>query len=78
MSESKCCEHCDDGNGDSIFPYFGVAPHSNTFNSQTLPESEFPENFKIDGEWTETLCNGVYTHCLNCGAGETVKIVEDA
>ncbi|EOF7723909.1 hypothetical protein ACK2LO_002516 [Acinetobacter baumannii] len=62
MSESKCCEYCDDGNGSSVFPYYGVAPHTGTFNSKTLPETEFPSNFEIDGEWSESACNGVYTH----------------
>ncbi|MBJ9425154.1 hypothetical protein [Acinetobacter seifertii] len=77
MSESKCCEYCDDGNGSSVFPYYGVAPHTGTFNSKTLPETEFPSNFDIDGEWSESACNGVYTHCLNCGAGKDIKITED-
>ena len=68
------CKYCDDGEGKTRFPYYGVAPHNCFYKigkkigqSEILPESEFPENFEIDGEWSEHSCCGVYTHCLECG-----------
>lgn len=68
------CKYCDDGEGKTRFPYYGVAPHTCFYKigkkvgqSETLPESKFPKNFEIDGEWSEHSCCGVYTHCLECG-----------
>lgn len=79
---AKYCEQCHDGEGHSIYPYYGVAPHNCGWRlghpeigtSQQLPEFMWPENFKPDtaadvsaGEYPGS---GTYTHCLNCGAGE--------
>lgn len=67
MSElkKKYCDHCFDGNDDTVFPYYGLPPH--THQKGVLGGAEFtgelPENFQQD----ETSM-GVYTHCLNCGA----------
>lgn len=57
---SKCCIHCDDGDGECVYPYFGLAPHS---HSPDQPKPECPSNYRdTDGG------QGVYTHCLVCGA----------
>ena len=77
MSEKKCCQYCDDGNGDSIYPYYGVAPHNcNGWDSigtaTELPRSDWPSNFRPDPEATKGTGQypgaGVYTHCMECGA----------
>ena len=71
------CDHCDDGDGVCIFPYYGVAPHicfyklgRNIGQSIFLPEVIWPNNFRPDRVADERSNCGVYTHCLNCGAGE--------
>lgn len=76
----RYCEFCDDRSGGCIFPYYGVAPHRCGYHdgiaiggSVELPESEWPENFKLDpecGPLTESKYPraGIYTHCLHCGA----------
>ncbi|MNZ92317.1 hypothetical protein D3C78_1113380 [compost metagenome] len=57
---SKCCAHCNDGDGECVFPYFGLAPHSHLLDQ---PKPEYPINYcDTDGG------QGVYTHCLVCGA----------
>lgn len=57
---STCCIHCNDGDGECVFPYFGLAPHS---HSPDQPKPEYPSNYcDTDGG------QGVYTHCLVCGA----------
>lgn len=57
---SKCCAHCNDGDGECVFPYFGLAPHSHSIDQ---PKPEYPSNYSdTDGG------QGVYTHCLVCGA----------
>lgn len=78
----KCCEKCDDGEGNSVYPYYGVAPHICGFkmglpvigSSTQLPEAQWPENFVPDpdciskeGEYPGC---GTYTHCVDCGAGK--------
>lgn len=68
------CRFCDDGTGNSTFPYYGVAPHTHWFDkgeggvvlaSRPIikPESEWPSNFVVDPE--NPRC-GTYTHCLHC------------
>ncbi len=57
---STCCIHCNDGDGECAFPYFGLAPHSHSLDQ---PKPEYPINYcDTDGG------QGVYTHCLVCGA----------
>lgn len=77
----NCCEQCDDGDGNCVYPYYGAAPHKcfwkigdgkTLITSQELPQSEWPENFKPEtepnpGGYPGT---GIYTHCLNCGRGK--------
>lgn len=71
----KPCEECDDGDGNCIFPYYGVGPHRHvglTDNAASVigstvlePKENWPENYKEDEECPGL---GAYTHCLNCGA----------
>lgn len=64
--EVKYCDQCHDGDGGCVFPYYGLAPHIHTKpigGTEFLPEP-YPENFSPDGDGT-----GVWTHCLDCGAG---------
>lgn len=76
------CDHCTTDDGTCVFPYYGVAPHrcfwtipgATVGESRELPESEWPENFRLDpetGPATGAPRGGVYTHCLECGAGES-------
>lgn len=59
MTENSC-KYCDDGNGGSIYPYYGLAPHVHTKPiGGTEFTGEYPENFCPDGDGM-----GVYTHCL--------------
>jgi len=61
------CEHCDDGDGHSVFPYYGVAPHANLPGGGTrlLFAEDWPDNFDEDPECPGC---GTYTHCPVCGA----------
>lgn len=69
------CEHCTDGSGGTVYPYYGVAPHvcfykipgATIGQSRLLPQSEWPANYAPDED--EPGC-GTYTHCLECGAGD--------
>ena len=64
----KICDYCDDGNGECVYPYYGLAPY--THQQGVLGSTEFigeiPDNFSPDGDGL-----GVYTHCLNCGGDGT-------
>lgn len=70
---AKCCEHCDDGDGICVFPYYGVAPHTHDFagnwigSTRVLPKGEWGDNFREDPD-----CEGcgVYMRCPHCGRGE--------
>ena len=48
----KYCDHCWDGNDDSVFPYYGRAPHIDykhnglIVSTVYLEKSELPENLK--------------------------------
>ena len=64
------CDHCHDGEGNSIYPYYGLAPHSHIGESligSTIFTGELPNNFEPEDNDCKT--HGVYTHCLECGAG---------
>lgn len=66
------CDYCEDGDGQSVFPYYGVAPHTHdTANgmigsTRLLPKDQWPANFREDPD--APGC-GTYTHCPRCGAG---------
>ena len=72
------CEHCDDGIGECIYPYYGMAPHKHNGGSMIgstiiIPPDQWPVNFKPDldeGEDISKATTGVYTHCLECGGGK--------
>lgn len=77
------CPACDDGEGNCAFPHYGTAPHRCGYldgkpfvgSSVELPESEWPANFQLDpdsGPPTGYPRAGIWTHCLQCGAGEKV------
>lgn len=67
---SDYCEYCHDGDGHSVFPYYGLAPHTQDRrgqNSVTLPSFMWPDNFVED---KDARGHGVYVYCLKCGAGK--------
>ena len=72
------CEHCDDGDGHCVFPYYGTAPHTHALPTPThptdwigstrlLPREQWGDNF---GEDPECPGQGVYMRCEKCGDGE--------
>jgi hypothetical protein len=81
MEKLTTCEFCDDGTGQSVYPYAGVAPHTCGLHqgmplpgsSVTLPRDQWPANFKEDASEPSTPGQypgqRIYTHCLQCGAG---------
>ena len=68
-----CCDYCDDGDGHSIFPYYGTAPHIHAggdgwiSSTQLLPRAMWGSNFREDPECEG---HGVYMRCQKCGRGE--------
>jgi hypothetical protein len=80
MTRQKACEYCDDGDGFSAYPYYGVAPHICFYKlgrpiggSELLPRDQWGNNFREDPECPG---NGVYLRCPHCGAGEQAPLVE--
>ena len=76
-----CCEHCDNGDGECAYPYYGVAPHSHNTkktNGSFIGSTEiklkscWPENFQEDPE-CEGL--GTYTHCLHCNRPNSYELL---
>ncbi len=75
------CELCHDGDGHSVFPHYGVGPHICGWrtgkpaigHSVGAPKAQWPENFIPDAEYGDQDDGrpplGVWTHCLECGAG---------
>lgn len=71
------CE-CKDEDGISIYPYYGVAPHTHKkgpmVGSTVIEDHEtWPSNFEPDiddGEDIAKATTGTYTHCLICGSGD--------
>ena len=71
-----CCDHCNNGDGDSVYPYYGLAPHKHdmTITGSVIgstvvdKESNWPDNFSED---PEVKGCGTYTHCLICSSGAT-------
>ncbi|RKG33424.1 hypothetical protein D7V21_09645 [Acinetobacter guerrae] len=76
----KYCDHCWNGDDDSVFPYYGLAPHVHykrnglIVNTVFLDASEYPANFEPDEESGNE--QGMYTHCLECGAGKNSTLIE--
>lgn len=69
------CDYCHDGEGGSVFPDYGLAPHVHDLSNDTfigstrfLDASEWPENFEPDPE-TNNRC-GTYLYCPHCKAGK--------
>lgn len=69
----NCCDHCDDGDGHSVFPYYGVAPHTHDTSrgwigsTRLKPREDWGCNFREDPECPG---QGVYMRCPACGRGE--------
>ena len=80
-AEARCCQHCDDGDGNCVFPYYGVAPHIHADtgreshldplaligSTRTLPRDQWGPNFRED---PDSPGEGVYMRCPACGRGE--------
>lgn len=63
------CKKCHDGDGNTVYPYYGLAPHKHVGKSiigSTKFTGELPKNFSPENK---EKTHGVYTHCLDCGAG---------
>ena len=60
--KTQYCEHCFNGDDDTVFPYYGLAPHKSALDAEA-EKAPLPENFTPDEDGI-----GVYTHCLVCGA----------
>jgi len=72
------CEMCDDGDGNSAYPYYGVAPHTHNWPevaqgkmmvTKLEPKETWPANFSEDPE--APGC-GVYMWCPHCHVEEEV------
>lgn len=69
----KSCEHCDDGDGDCVFPYYGVAPHTHDTSegwigsTRIIPKHQWGDNFREDPECPG---HGTYLRCPHCWRGE--------
>ena len=67
------CDHCDDGQGQCLYPYYGMAPHrhdlskTGSFIGSTVvdPKDSWPDNFVEDEPGAGC---GVYTKCPVCGS----------
>ncbi len=70
------CKHCDDGDGNSIFPCYALTPHTHDPLHQStkfdIPQS-FDSNFRPDEESKDSegiYHAGTYLRCPECGDGE--------
>lgn len=69
---------CKNEDGKSIYPYYGVAPHTHKrgpmVGSTVIGDhTTWPINFQPDlneGEDASKATTGTYTHCLECGGGK--------
>lgn len=67
------CEHCQDGDGGSVYPYYGLAPHTHNLaggwigSTRIDPRDSWPTNFREDPDAPGA---GVYLHCPVCGRGD--------
>jgi hypothetical protein len=73
-AELGYCDHCNDGDGNCVFPYYGVAPHVHAGgdelgigSTQLLPRAMWGSNFREDPECPG---QGVFMRCPQCGNGE--------
>lgn len=68
-NDKKYCENCHDGEGGSVFPYYGLAPHTHTkaIGGTVFSSEPLPENYRPD---INDPFSGIYTHCMSCGAGK--------
>lgn len=84
MSDSEllcCCDDCNDGDGNCVFPYYGLAPHSHggkefegsavVGSTELKPKSQWTENFFEDAEVPGL---GTYGHCLTCNRPNDEKL----
>ena len=76
-AEARCCPQCDDGDGNCVYPAYGVAPHIHDAgpmigSTVIVSRDQWPTNFEEDSDLEYSGC-GTYTHCLHCGA-PNVKI----
>lgn len=76
----QCCEHCDDGDGFSVFPNYGPAPHTHDTgngwigSTRFLPREQWGDNFRED---PECQGHGIYMRCPHCGRGEQPNTTDD-
>ncbi len=63
-----CCEYCDDGDGISVFPYYGIAPHTHDVigGMVMMPKNKYGDDFIED---PESPGQGTYVRCPKCGRG---------
>jgi len=72
-AEARCCYMCDDGDGNCLFPYYGVAPHTHEakpggwMNTHIAPREQWGPNFRED---PDSPGQGVYMRCPYCNRGE--------
>lgn len=62
------CNHCNDGEGECAYPYYGLAPHSHEgkywIGSTVMDDkSTWPENFKEDPDCPGM---GTFKYCAHC------------
>jgi hypothetical protein len=44
---TQYCEHCFNGDDDTVFPYYGLAPHKSALDAEA-EKAPLPENFTPD------------------------------
>lgn len=73
MITEKRCYHCNDGDGNCVYPIYGTAPHTRDLSNgwfgstRLLPREQWGDNFRDD---KEAPGQGVYLRCQECGRGE--------
>ena len=70
-AQTLCCAGCDDGDGNCVFPVYGLAPHTHTAgsalgNTVLLPLDKWGDNFTEDAKCPGM---GTYLRCASCGRG---------
>lgn len=74
-----CCEHCNDGDGNCAYPWYGLAPHGHDLSktgsiigSTVIDDTDtWPANFEEDSE--APGC-GTYAYCPECGRPNDEKL----
>lgn len=76
----SCCKHCDDGEGNCMYPQYGMAPHKHMCdginNGIVIDDKKtWPPNFEVDSVTPPNSgwLAGTYTHCLECGRPNDIK-----